>query len=225
MPSSICSALLIISLVGLSGCGQRRSPKSSLAYNYYHQALVAAEKNPREALDLIEKSLLEQTLPRALVFKATLLFQVEKYLESVTLFEKIISDKRIPPTLKTDAKNNYACVLVALGKLAAAEELWRSLTADRHYLSPEVAWLNIGLLKLNQQDYRAAAQAFNQALRIANDYVDAYYYLALVLTRLHEWQTARQTLHNLLNIVPDHAAAQKLLSEINVANARGSALS
>lgn len=214
-PPAIYAALLATILVGLTGCGQRRPKQGSLAYNYYHQALVAAEKNPREALDLIEKSLLEQTIPRALVFKATLLFQVEKYAESVTLFEKIINDKRIPPTLKTDAKNNYACVLIALEKYEQAEQIWRGLTADRHYLSPEVAWLNIGLLKLNQQAYRPAAQAFSQALRIANDYVDAYYYLALVLTRLGEWRTARQTVINLLNLVPDHPAATTLLSEID----------
>lgn len=206
--------ILLILLFFLSGCSSKKD-RSNLAHNYYHQALVAAEKNPREALDLLEKSLNEQVIPRALIFKATLLFQTKDYAESLTLFEKIIKDKSYPETLQTDALNNYACLLITLNRTEQAEKIWQELINNKHYLSPEVAWFNIGLLNLNRQLYNKAAHAFNSAIRIAYDYVDAYYYLTITLMSMGEWELARKTVTELIGQAPEHQAAIELLTQID----------
>ncbi len=213
MKTNFLQILLFLSFF-LSGCSVKKD-RSNLAHNYYQQALVAAEKNPREALALLEKSLSEQIIPRALIFKATLLFQTKEYAESLTLFEKIIKDKSYPETLQTDALNNYACLLINLNKLDQAEKIWQELINNKHYLSPEVAWFNIGLLNLNRQLYNKAAHAFNSAIRIASDYIDAYYYLTVTLMKMQEWELARKTVIELIGQIPEHQSALELLEQID----------
>ncbi len=213
MKTKFPQILLLLSCI-LTGCTAKKD-RSNLANNYYHQALEAAEKNPREALDLLEKSLAEQVIPRALIFKATLLYQTKEYTESLALFEKIIKDKSYPETLQTDALNNYACLLINMGKLNQAEKVWQQLINNKHYLSPEVAWFNIGLLNLNRKAFNKAAHAFNSAIRIANDYIDAYYYLTITLMEMGEWELARKTIMELIGQMPEHQAALELLEQLN----------
>ncbi len=207
--------LILTSLALFSGCASKKKSNSNLAYNYYHQALVAVEKNPREALNLINKSLDNYVIPRAKVFKATLLFQIEEYQESLNLFEIIINDKNTPEALRADALNNYACALQASDKLDQAETVWKNLTTNKHYISPELASLNLGLLNLKKNNLKDSINFFNKAIKISPDYIDAYYWLTIVLIKLKEWKPANKIVKELLSLAPEHDKAKDLLNEIN----------
>lgn len=215
-----------LSCICLTSCSKKKG-ENPLAKNYYQQSLIAAEKNKREALVLIDKSISIEPTPRAYALKATLLHQINKYPESLELFEKVLQDPAAPATLKTDVSNNYACTLIALGQPEKAQEIWLGLTEDRFYLSPEVAWFNLGLLQLNGISQSAtlskkdtdqlekAVTYFNKALKLNNDYIDCYYYLSLILIRLKRFEEAKQNLIQIVGLMPEHENAKELLHSID----------
>ena len=211
----------------LVACGKKR-PNSSLAKNYFQQSLIAAEKNKREALVLIEQSIKTEPTPRAYALKATLLYQIGEYQESLKLFENIVNDKSTPIYLKTDVSNNFACNLLALGQIDKAEAVWQNLAEDRHYLSPEVAWFNLGLLELarvpekqttltkkEKSHLEKAETYFRKANKINQDYIDSYYYLTLALIRLNRLDEAKQEVVQIIGIMPEHKNAKNLLTTID----------
>lgn len=215
----------IILIVFLTSCAKKTN-KVALAKNYYEQGLVASEKNNREALVLVDKSLSTNPTDRAYALKATLLYQIGKYKESLKYFEKVLSNKKAGKTLKADVSNNYACNLLVLNKKDAARKVWIELTSDRFYLSPEVAWFNLGLLilsnisdkekysKIDIAKLREATIYFKKAIKLNQDYVDSYYYLSLVLIKLGKIEEARQELIQVVGIMPEHETAQALLKQL-----------
>jgi tetratricopeptide (TPR) repeat protein len=209
----------------LTGC-TKNSQRIAHAKNLYQQSLVAAEKNQREALILVDKSLeLDQT-PQSMALKATLLYQIGSYQESLKLFEQIRQHPRASKTLLADISNNYACNLLAVGNLAKAREVWLELTQNRFYLSPEVAWFNLGLLAYSQVPQKKkyspseinllqqAGRDFGQALKLNTDYIDCLFYLSLTLMRLQRYEEAQQSLVQIIGIMPEHTQAHELLKQL-----------
>ncbi len=219
--------IVSICVLLLTACGNKKKLNNNLAKNYYQQSLVAAEKNKREALALVDKSIKIDPTPRAYALKATLLYQIGDYRESLKLFEKVIHERAASVHLKTDVSNNYACNLLVLGQTEKAKQTWFDLTNNRHYLSPEVAWFNLGLLEYSlvpekknltpkeKNQLQAAEQYFRKAVKINQDYIDSYYYLVLTLIRLERLAEAKQTLIQVIGIMPEHQNAQNLLLLIN----------
>lgn len=219
--------LMTIALCLLTACNKKKT-NSTVAKNYFQQSLAAAEKNKREALALVDQSIDAEPTPRALALKATLLYQTGNYQESLTLFEKLMNDKSTPAHLKTDVSNNYACNLLAVGKTEKAKKIWLDLTTNRYYLSPEVAWFNLGLLDLastpeqplplpqaDQKKLEQAEMYFRKAVKINQDYLDGYFYLSITLIRLNKLDEAKQELIHVIGIMPEHQNAQNLLLTID----------
>lgn len=219
--------IITISLLFLTGCAKKKTTNSTLAKNYFQQSLIAAERNKREALVLIDQSLNIDPTPRAYALKATLLYQIGEYQDSLKLFEKVINEKSASATLKTDVYNNYACNLIMVGDTAKAKQTWLELANNRHYLSPEVAWFNLGLLecssvaekkeltKAEKNKLELALSYFRKATKINNDYIDCYYYISLTLIRLNQLEQAKQELIHVVGIMPEHQNAQNLLVYID----------
>lgn len=219
--------ILSIILSFLTACNKKKT-NSTVAKNYFQQSLMAVEKNKREALALIDQSIDAEPTPRAYALKATLLYQTGNYQESLALFEKLMHDKSTPVHLKTDVSNNYACNLLAVGKIEKAKKIWLDLTTNRYYLSPEVAWFNLGLLELasvperpqplpeaEQKQLEKAEMYFRKAVKINQDYLDGYFYLSITLIRLNKLDEAKQELINVIGIMPEHQNAQNLLITID----------
>ncbi len=214
--------LLTCSLM-LVACVGRKKPNPNLAKNLYQQSLVASEKNKREALVLIDQSLAIEPTSRAYALKATLLYQIGEYQESLKIFEKVIQDRSTPAPLKADVSNNYACTLLAIGQIEQARQTWLKLAENRFYLSPEVAWFNLGLLELGNSSKKKAnkgqlAQAevyFKKALKINPDYIDAHYYLAQTLILLNRKQEAKDCLAQIIGTMPEHQAAKQMMHKLN----------
>jgi tetratricopeptide (TPR) repeat protein len=222
--------ILNATLFLLTACANKKNQKAGLAKNYFQQSLIAAEKNKREALALIDKSIDADPTPRSYALKAMLLYQIGHYQESLVLFEKVINEKATPASLKTDAYNNYACNLLMVGQAEKAKKIWLDLTQNRHYLSPEVAWFNLGHLELlevtsqpkktvldknDHEKLTVATNYFKNSIQINSDYIDAYYYLSIALIYLEHFAEAKQTLIQVVAIMPEHENAQKLLQELN----------
>lgn len=212
----------------LLGACTKKPKNNHLAKNYFQQSVLAAEKNKREALSLVEQSLKLDPTPRAYALKATLLYQIGKYEESLSLFEKVIKEKSTPLHLKADVSNNYACNLLVLGQIDKAKDVWLELTDNRYYISPEVAWFNLGLLdfgsipnqpgtlsKPNKLKLEQAVNYFKKAIKLNTDYIDSYYYLSLALVRLNRLEEAKESLIQIIGIMPEHQGAQNLMKAIN----------
>ncbi len=216
----------IIIIFIFTSCYKKKN--NQLAKNYYEQSLVEAEeKNFKKALQLVDKSLSESPTPQAYALKATLFYQINEFQESVSLFKKIIRDKETPSTMKADIMNNYSCALLALGKKEEAKDNWKILTKDKNYLSPEVAWFNLGLLEFYEASEKGfipelakdkllnALRNFTNAISIATEYIDAYFYLGLTYLKLKDYAKAKEVVINLITKEPKHEAANLLLDEIN----------
>jgi tetratricopeptide (TPR) repeat protein len=205
----------------------KKNQNLNLAKSYYEQSMLEAEEQRfQEAMQLVNKSLEITSLPQALALKASLFYQNKEYKESLAIFKQILKEKNIPSTLKADITNNIACINLALGNLSTAKNIWLGLTVNPNYVSPEVAWFNLGMLEFSQgcmnkdliqsrQQIKNSQIYFSKAISIANEYVDAYFYLATSYMQLKDYKSAKDILVNLLSITPDHEPAHKLMEEIN----------
>ena len=225
MKCKLVNTNLAICLI-LTAC-TKNGQRIAQAKNFYQQSLIASESNNREALILVDKSLELDHAPRAQALKATLLYQIGQYQNSLKLFEQIRQNSRTPKTLLADISNNYACNLLAVGNIAQASQVWLELTQNRFYLSPEVAWFNLGLLTYSQIPEKPkydlneinllqqAGRDFQQAIKLNSDYIDSLLYLSLTLIRLQRYEEARQDLIQIIGIMPDHTQAKQLLKQLS----------
>lgn len=225
--------LHLILLTLIFGCAKQKKSQPDVALNYIKEASVESEAgNFQKALELTNKAYALDPSPKVGALKATLLYQLQRFEESSNLFKKIIDDSRTPAHTKSDVKNNYACTLLCLNKKEEAKMIWRDLAFDKNYLSPEVAWFNLGLLEfsdgmmeLKELDknkkahskvhFHNASKFFEKAVDIASNYIDAYFYLAVCSFQLEELQEARDNLLIILSKIPEHKPAQDFLTKVN----------
>ncbi len=216
--------LIIIPL--LVQCGKQKKDEP-LASNFFQQASLEAEHgNPKKALNLIEKSIEYKSTPKALLLKATLLYSINELNESVTLFKKIINDKKTPPAMKADALNNYASALYDMGDPDQAYGIWCELGINKDYLSPELSYFNLGLVHLRKatklpddtpeyfEELENAERRLKQALTVSKNYTDALFYLGQIYIRRNQLLPARDVLIDLLLESPEHEIAKNLLLRI-----------
>ncbi len=207
----------------LAGCASKQNHR--LSKSLYDQSLFEfKQKNYKKSLQLINDALEKYKSPQALSHKAILLYQLNKHNESLQIFKQLIKDPKIPPSLKPDILNNYACTLLSLNKPEQAKKIWLDLTIDSNYLSPEVAWHNIGMLELLESKktssnktghYTEAEKAFTEATNISKEYIDALFYLAITKIMLGKTALARQTLIELVTIAPEHTTAKDILTRLD----------
>lgn len=212
----ICIAIL------LTACAPKQNFR--LSKNLYDQSLLEfKQKNLKKSLQLVNEALEKYKTPQALSHKAILLYQIGKPNESAQIFKQVLNDSKLPPSLKPDILNNYACSLLSLNKKLEAKKIWQDLTTDANYLSPEVAWYNIGLLELmdaknkipNQSYLEKAEESFTNAINIAKEYIDAMFYLAITQIMLEKNQEGKQTLIELITIAPEHTSAKYILTKLD----------
>lgn len=196
----------------------RKSPKQRIliAQSYLRQGLVEVQhRQYKKAINLINRSLDCHKTIEALALKATLLYQIGLFTESIALFENLINDTTVSLPLKADILNNYACVLSNSNKRDDAEKIWRALIHNEHYLTHEVAWYNIGRLKYDMHDFAQARIYFDHAVHISPDYIDALWYSALCSYALKEYSLARKRVFTIIEFAPNHRAAHELLEQLS----------
>jgi tetratricopeptide (TPR) repeat protein len=203
------------------GCGKQKDNK--LAQNYYKLALVELQDQDnnrlysyKKAIEHIENAIRIEEKPEYLAFKATLLFELGDDLFGETLFNLALS-KAQDSKLKCEILNNKACLFAQVGmyneqsfKVNNALEIWEKLEADKDYLTPEVSLFNQSRVYIYKNDYQTAKDKLLKAVKIAPNYLDAHYYLALVFYNLSDNISAQNQLDTVLYLYPEHKGAQNL---------------
>lgn len=228
----------VVLIIILSGCGGAPYQKKQRAQSHLSQASLEIkefqEKNDtkalRHALNEVDQSLDIYPTPHARGLKATILLQLGQLQESKELFEILLADKHLSKAKRADALNNYAIALYQLGDNLNAERVWHDLLGNPHYISPEVAYFNLGYsqfnnaLKYTQNNDRLPVAAhehlthavmyFKQAIAISKEYIDALFYLGQALIALKRLHEARDCYMTILTLNSNHAPAQRILTYI-----------
>ncbi len=198
----------------LGGCGKKNV--KSFEGTTYRLALLElneygyCEQGYKRALAVIEKnSAADSSDALVLGLKATCLFRLGKLLAAQICFEQARKACK-NSCLLAELDNNYACVLAALCRFAEAQVLWNGLLASKDYLTPEVALVNSGKMQVAQGLYSKALESFTKALAHAPQFVDAYYYRALVYDRIGEFGRSKDDAERVLVMEPGHAGALQL---------------
>ena len=225
--------IYIIFLPLMFGCAKQKKTNSKLVINYLKEAAVEAESgNFAKAYNLAEQAYKMDPTPQNAALKATLLYQLKKFDESAALFKKIIDDPKTSNYVRSDVKNNYACNLLCLNRKEEAKQIWHDLAMDKNYLSPEVAWFNLGLMEFSEGitekrdpaeskqihaniKFTNSANLFAKAVDIASNYIDAYFYLALCQAHLKQFEHAKDNLLLIISKIPEHTPAKQLLAKID----------
>jgi len=236
----------IVLILLLPACGGSQHKKKQLADNHCRQASLEVreyqEKNNvnalRKALNEVDQAININPTTHNLGLKGTILLQLgsidqnaNEIKESLKYFERILKNKKTPKAKRADAKNNYATALYQAGSTEEAKKNWHELTVNSHYISPEVAYFNLGYAELNeairiknQQETATqeaiknhlehAATYFRQALAISREYIDALFFLAQTQVGLNHYNEAHNTVLTILTLNPDHLPAKTFLKRI-----------
>jgi len=236
----------IVLFLLLPSCGGSLHKKKQLANTHYRQASLEVreyqEKNNsnalRKALNEIDKAINIHPTPHNLGLKGTILLQLgsidqnaNEINESLIYFERVFNSKKTAKAKSADAKNNYATALYQIGRTQEAKKIWHQLTNNSHYISPEVAYFNLGYAELNEaiasanqkspttqtttnEHLEQAATYFRQALAISKEYIDALFFLARALIGLNWLDEARNAILTILTINPNHLPAKEFLKRI-----------
>ncbi len=209
-------------LVCSNGCGTPKKKES-----HYDKAMMAIEDGDiKQALMHLDKELIHSPLPQYYALKGTLHYQIQEFKESKKTFKQLLNNKQLPPALRAEVLNNYACVLNQMGQPVEAQMLWQQLTSNRDYPTKEVAWFNLGMLALHdskkmmrcsvpqsQKLARVAIKRFTQALTLEPEYIDAQFYLSQAYLLNNQQKPAQGSLKKLLALNPNHVGAQQLLTK------------
>ncbi|MFH1462037.1 MAG: tetratricopeptide repeat protein [bacterium] len=204
-----------------TGCGKQKVNK--ISQNYYKMAILELQEENtdkqysyKKALYNIEKALEIEEKSEYLALKGTLLFELGYDSLGESFFDKALLNAD-DPKLKCEILNNKACLFAQVGmfnkqefKVNHALDIWQKLERDKDYLTPEVAFFNQSKIFVYKNDYQNAKEKLQRAVRISPSYLDAHYYLALVLYNLSDVVAAQNELDAVLFLYPEHKGALNL---------------
>jgi tetratricopeptide (TPR) repeat protein len=240
--------VIFFSAIMLCACSGKKQKQVLLAKNHYRQAAnemqTFFEKNDtaalRRALNEIDASIEHDPAPHTFGLKGTILLQLGELNACLPCFEHVFNNKKVAKSKRADAQNNYATALYQLNRTQEAQQTWINLTTNPHYISPEVAYFNLGLTHLNEalkksHDQHTYTQKdvyhsleysityFRQALSISKEYIDALFFLGQALIARGRLPEARDCYISLLISSPHHKNAQSILNLIEKKIAQSSA--
>ncbi len=197
----------------VAGCKQNKQ-KQDAAF-WYDQSLreLRAEQGEvpcRKALCSLEQALaLDATNSDYWSLKGSLLLLLGMPQMSTESFEKSLSLAKTP-SKRAEIINNYACALAESGYEEKAFSMWADVLSEPSYTTPELVYCNQGQYWLRQSKTDKALPLFQKAIKIAEDYSDAYFYLALTAYQEKKYSYAFSVLMNLLAFDEDYEPAKEL---------------
>ena len=186
-------AIIVLSMFFCS-CGKKTEDKNKkLAQTYYKLCMLELSQNSdyninpqalyRQALEYIQEAIRYDSNAEYFAVKATLLFRLGNLEQSKVCFEEALKHDS-PSKVRASILNNYACLNAQNGDVDKALNIFNKLENDNDYFTPQVAVFNKGKIFFEKQDYKQAANEFLHAAKLAPEYVDAHYFLALTAMRL-----------------------------------------
>jgi Tfp pilus assembly protein PilF len=151
---------------------------------------------PNALANLIEAYKLLPDNPEILNSLGMLYFYRDKLDVSLGYLEKAI---KIAPTY-TDARTNYARVLISLAQYNLAIKQLNLVMKDLTYNQLDKAYTNLGLAFFRKDKFKKAKPFFVKALGINQHYCPAYNLYGQTLLKLNEYQTATSIFDQALRI-------------------------
>jgi tetratricopeptide (TPR) repeat protein len=187
---SAAAAPLGLAIV-LLGCGGKpaatkpaeTSPlvKARMAQSYMNAGRVG------EALASMQEAVDAEPANAAMrLQQGQLFFQAGHFADAEAAFRKGLE---IDPYL-TDAHNYLGTVYQELGRFADAEREYRRALEDPAYPTPELVYLNLGILYADQEKQQQALESLRAAVGINPKYYKAHFQLASVLERAGRFDEA-----------------------------------
>jgi tetratricopeptide (TPR) repeat protein len=201
---------LALATLLLFGCTNFKKNKKN-----YQQALVEMEEgNNHKAILILEEYLKQKFDPQAAALQASLLFAENNYTEGVKILKKALKYTK-NSNLKYDILNNLACGLMILQNTKEAINIWRNLSQEKLYATPEIAYFNLGFHEFRSQNLEHACQYFANCLALQPQYYDARWYLSLCYFYLNDFQKAQKQLEILHNHLPENTTVLNFQNQIN----------
>lgn len=141
---------------------------------------------PSALNNLIEADRLAPNNPMILNSLGMLYFYREKYDTALDYLKRAI---QASPTY-TDARANYARVLIALAQYNSAIQQLGIVLKDLTYAQLDKAYTNLGLAYLRKDNYNKAKNYFSKAIASNQHYCPAYGFYGQTLLKAKEYQTA-----------------------------------
>lgn len=174
-------------------------PLSSPPFHHYgHNQQAIQEKGKNELYShLIQEELKRNSKNWYVYFEAGIkAFSKNDFQEAVEMFEK--ANQALPH--KPQVLSNWGYALIRAGRKGEGEAaLKQCLEVDPHYHD---AWLNLGVSRMEVQDYKKALTYFNQCLEISHRSVTALRAKGHCLSFLEQFQEAEECFRKALSFVP-----------------------
>lgn len=181
-------AVAALTLVACGGGAERRNPiETQPLYKMRMAESLMNAGRVTEALTTMEQAIAAdpESAPLRLQF-GQLSFRAGRYVEAEAAFLKALE---IDP-YATDAHNFLGSVYQELGRPADAENEYRAALADRAYPTPELVYLNLGLLYGDLERDEEAVSALRTAVGIDPKFYKAHFLLAAELERTGQIEEA-----------------------------------
>ncbi len=201
----------IVAVFCLSGCSKKDDKQ--LAKTYFKTAFLELADDRKgnarfqAALQQINSAIAQSRQPEYVAFKATILHYLGHQSQSLDFFSQALA-LPMDPALKAQIMNNYACVLAQGKEYPRAKVIWQDLAASSWYATPEVAWVNLGKLYLQDNEPVRAKEAFKTAATLAPSYIDAHFYMAVAAHAAGQKTMAIDALESVLKLEPEHEQAR-----------------
>lgn len=209
--------IIMVSALALSLASCSKQPENTkLAKTEFKTAFLElsapepTHATMQSALRHVQLAIDSDPQPQYLALKATILLQMGHVEQSEKVFQEALAAPRIDDGVRAQITNNFACALAQRGQYQRAKDLWQELAGNPWYQTPEVAWVNLGKLHLDQHQPGLAQEAFSTAAMMAPGYLDAHYYAALAAFQAGNRGVARDELGCVLKLEPAHAGALAL---------------
>jgi Tfp pilus assembly protein PilF len=212
---------LTLNIITFLGCQKKAEKNTALASNYYKLSILELEDDEefeqaaKRSINYLDEAIKHDPKGSYLATKATLLFRLCNFEQAKQLFKKSLKSV-LSPKLKCEVLNNYACLLAQIGEIDAAMKIFCALEKDKDYLTPEVALFNQAKIFTTQKKYRLAKGKLMDAVRLAPDYLDSHFYLAIVSGYyLKDITLAKKEVQAVLYLEPAHKGALGLEKYLN----------
>ena len=217
----------LILFIVFCSCGKRSENKNKkLAQTYYRLCMLELSGNSdknvnsqvlyRSALGHIQEAIRYDLRAEYLAIKATILFRLGSLEQSKLCFEKALKYET-SSKVRASILNNYACLNAQAGAIDKALSILNKLENDNDYFTPQAAVFNKGKIFFEKQDYKQAVNEFLHATKLAPEYTDAHYFLALSALKLKNIDLVKKELESVLFLESDHQGALALSGKLELA--------